>query len=330
LREIAGEAGLEGQRLDQAWPELAGILAASQGRGQVARLVAGQERTFDVLVSDLLGRGATAHGQALILRDDTDRRLVGQLQESREQIIGELRRANTQLTKLDELKSDLISNVAHELRAPLSSIRAFAELLMDAELDEVTRSEFTRIVHEESERLTRLVTSVLDMSRIDSGSIEWRPQPVDLGKALGDCVIAFQPAADAKGLELRLDLQAGVPAAQVDPDGLRQVVTNLISNAIKFTDHGEVLVRAEERDGEVTISVRDTGRGIPEEERQQIFERFYQVGDVLASKPQGSGLGLAIVSEILKQHGTDIELESASGAGSRFSFSLPAAGVLAR
>jgi signal transduction histidine kinase len=324
-RAFAGRADVVGSSLSVSLPELWRLVESGRGRGELEHRLEGQVRTFDVLVCPLRGRGGAGQGRALILRDDTDRRLVGELQRSRDEVIAELRQANAQLLQLDQMKSNLISNVSHELRAPLSSIRAFAELLMDESLDGVTREEFTRIVHDEAERLTRLVNSVLDMSRIESGSAGWRAQPVDVRDVLRGCVAMFRPAAQDKGLELALQAEPGLPQAQFDPDGLHQVVTNLVSNAIKFTARGQVTVSARADGQSIVVAVEDTGSGIPADEQQSVFQRFYQGGDVLAAKPPGSGLGLAIVKEILRQHGTDITLESSPGQGSRFSFTLPLA-----
>src|SRR5581483_123059 len=242
-----------------------------------------------------------------------------------EQMILDLRLANAELSRLDQMKSELISNVSHELRAPLASIRAFAELLRDSSLDEATRADFTRIVHEESERLTRLVTSVLDMSRLESGAVLWKPSVMDVAHELRSAYLAFQPVAEEKGVALRLDLPPELPAVEFDPDGLRQVMTNLLSNAIKFTERGEVAIIAREDASGIRVSVRDTGPGIPAEDQARVFERFYQLGHTLESKPPGSGLGLAIVKEILRQQGVDIRLESAPGEGCCFSFRLPVA-----
>jgi len=310
-----------GRAIGQTWPELARVLSEASQRAVLSAEIGERQRFFDVLVSPV----SAGRGRALILRDETDRRLVGELEHAREQMILDLRLANAELSRLDQMKSELISNVSHELRAPLASIRAFAELLRDSSLDEATRADFTRIVHEESERLTRLVTSVLDMSRLESGAVLWKPSVMDVAHELRSAYLAFQPVAEEKGVALRLDLPPELPAVEFDPDGLRQVMTNLLSNAIKFTERGEVAIIAREDASGIRVSVRDTGPGIPAEDQARVFERFYQLGHTLESKPPGSGLGLAIVKEILRQQGVDIRLESAPGEGCCFSFRLPVA-----
>ncbi|HLG73460.1 MAG TPA: GAF domain-containing protein [Chloroflexota bacterium] len=233
-----------------------------------------------------------------------------------------VRLANEQLTRLDEMKSNLISNVSHELRTPLTSIRAFSELLLDPAMDGGTRLEFAQIINAESERLTRLVSNLLDLSRIQSHGVSWDFRDVDLTKELERAVSALMPSAEEKRLTLRLDVPPELPSVTADADGLQQALVNLISNAIKFTSSGEVVVRAERRKGKVRVAVRDTGPGISIEDQVHIFDRFYQSGNILTAKPAGTGLGLAITKEILIQHGTDISLTS-SPQGSEFSFLLP-------
>lgn len=232
-----------------------------------------------------------------------------------------VRLANEQLTHLDEMKSNLISNVSHELRTPLTSIRAFSELLLDSNVDNDTRLEFAHIINVESERLTRLVSNLLDLSRIQSRGVTWDFQELELPKQLERAVSALRPSAEEKHLRLRLELPEPLPRAVADPDGLQQAMLNLISNAIKFTLFGEVIVSAAIEGSQVRITVTDTGPGIAPDEQSHIFDRFYQSGDILTSKPAGSGLGLAITKEILIQHGTDICLAS-SAKGSEFSFLL--------
>jgi signal transduction histidine kinase len=234
-----------------------------------------------------------------------------------------IRLANEQLTRVDELKSNLISNVSHELRTPLSSIRAFSELLLDSEMENETRLEFAHIINQESERLTRLVSNLLDLSRIQSRGVSWHVRPLDVRKHLEIATAAMRPAAEEKHIELSLEIDPDVTAVYADPDGLQQALVNLIANAIKFTGQGRVVVSATDAEGGVRLAVSDTGPGMTQEEQERVFDRFYQAGDILTSKPAGTGLGLAITKEILIQHGSEITVVSEPGQGSRFSFVLP-------
>ena len=237
----------------------------------------------------------------------------------------QLQAANEELLALSEMKNQFISNASHELRTPLTSIRSFSEMLTaDPDLDRETRVEFMDIISSESERLSRLVNNLLDLGRIQAGGYMWNPQLYDLTEELGQVVVEQQAVATAKGLELSLDVRGHLPLVRADRDAIHQVLLNLTGNAIKFTERGQVRIAAWPDADRVVVSVQDTGVGIPSEEQALVFERFYQTGDVLTSKPAGSGLGLAICKEILERHGSTIELESRVGGGSTLRFWLPA------
>jgi signal transduction histidine kinase len=227
-----------------------------------------------------------------------------------------------EVVRLNEIKLNLISNVSHELRTPLTSIRALSELLLDPNIDVTTRHEFAGIINEESERLTRLVSSMLDLSRIQAKGVPWKFEALDLQRELERAVASLKPMAEPKSIDLRLEIQPGLPRVRADADGLQQALINLISNALKFTNVGEVVVTASSAGDGVSIAVSDSGPGMTAEEQRRVFDRFYRGEDVFAARAAGSGLGLAITREILLQHGTSIELESAPGSGSRFSFVL--------
>ncbi|MFI5265851.1 MAG: GAF domain-containing protein [Chloroflexota bacterium] len=294
-----------------------GLVAPCLGRdGLKGALHLGWRRELAISPAQLRLAEALAGYAAVILENA---RAHAALQERAETV----RLANEQLTRVDEMKSNLISNVSHELRTPLSSIRAFSELLLDANVEAETRMEFAHIINRESERLTRLVSNLLDLSRIQSRGVAWRVQALDARKQLELAVAAMRPAADDKRLEMSLRVAPEVTGICADPDGLQQALVNLIANAIKFTQEGEVVVSAACVEGGVLVSVNDTGMGMAKEEQARVFDRFYQAGNILTSKPAGTGLGLAITKEILVQHGTDISLESTLGKGSTFSFVLP-------
>ncbi len=246
-----------------------------------------------------------------------------------EETAAQLRLANDQLTRLDEMKGAFLSNVSHELRTPVTSIRAFAEFLLDRDLDAATRQEFTTIIQSEAERLTRLVNNVLDLTRIQSESVAWQVGPLDLRKVLDQVLNALRPLANEKQLELIADVDENFPWVVADPDGLRQVLLNLVGNAIKFTHDGIVRVSATVVGATAQVAVIDSGPGIALEDQPRIFDRFYQTGNILTSKPGGTGLGLTITREILAQHGTTLDIRSELGKGSTFSFGLPLGSLVA-
>jgi signal transduction histidine kinase len=258
--------------------------------------------------------------------------------------------------KLDQLKSEFVSKVSHELRTPLTSIKGFGEILASYDdIDAVTRQEFVLIINEESDRLTRLINDLLDLSKIEAGKVEWVVQPIDLGHILRYTVKQMQAIAMKKPLTLVLDLPPALPLALGDRDQLVQVMENLLSNAIKFTSRGTITVgtywtpegatgaepsgppapssprslpagKAGTGGGKsnmLTVFVQDNGIGVPLHELSAIFEKFHQISDRDRARPKGTGLGLALCREIIQHLGGEIWCESRMGQGSRFLFTLP-------
>jgi len=255
---------------------------------------------------------------------------------------GELQELNKKLVKLDSVKSDFLSTVSHELRTPLTSVMGFAKLIKKKQ-EEVIFPALTgndpkvaksvaqvrdnlNIIVSESERLTALITDVLDIAKMDSGKIEWKSEPVAAADIINRATAATSSLFDKKGIALERDIEADLPELVGDGDRLMQVMINLLSNAVKFTDAGRVTCRAIRSARGVRISVMDSGAGIAPEHHEAVFEKFRQIGDVLSDKPQGTGLGLPICKEIVEHHGGRIWVESELGKGSTFIFEIPVAG----
>src|SRR5688572_16425343 len=249
-------------------------------------------------------------------------------QKSREleSATNELRSANRRLQELDRLKDDFISTVTHELRTPLTSIRAFSEILNDnPQLEDEQRAKFLGIVIKESERLTRLINQVLDLSKIESGNAEWHSTEIDMREVVEDSVAAVSQLFKDRDIELDVRMPHEVPSIVADRDRLMQVMLNLLSNAAKFCERprGKVVVALALDDAFLRVDVSDNGVGIGEAEQEIIFEKFRQVGDTLTQKPKGSGLGLAISRQIIDHFGGRLWVRSRLGEGSTFSFTVP-------
>src|SRR3989440_1532608 len=235
-----------------------------------------------------------------------------------------LAKQNDQLRELDRLKDEFVSLVSHELRTPLTSIRGYVELLLEEEgqLDDDQRR-FLEIVNRNSERLLTLVADLLFLAQIDAGKPAIELASVDLNRIVEECVEASSPVADSKGIDLRLQARR-LPKLAGDPVRLAQVLDNLVSNALKFTPSGgsvEVRLRAEE--GLAVLELEDTGLGIPEEEQERLFERFFRSSNAMESAIPGTGLGLTITKAIVERHGGTIEVESAANAGTTVRVRLP-------
>ena len=235
----------------------------------------------------------------------------------------DLAAAHQELLGVDEMKTNFIANVSHELRTPLTSIRSFSEILLSLEIDLETQREFMGIINAESERLTRLINDVLDITKIESGYVEWHMDDHDLAELLRASARTFAALAEEKQLQFAFIEPQGPIYVWADGDRVLQVLVNLLSNAIKFTSHGGVSLSVEVSDEMARVHVRDTGIGIASVDHERIFEKFHQVGNTLTGKPTGTGLGLCICRDIVEYHGGRIWVESALGEGSVFSFTLP-------
>ena len=241
--------------------------------------------------------------------------------------------ANDRLKELDRLKDDFISTVTHELKTPLTSIRAFSEILRDnPALDLAERSRFLGIVVKESERLTRLINQVLDAAKIESGNVEWKTGNIDMVEVIEEAISATAQVFKEKNVRVVAALPASVPAITADRDRLMQVLLNLLSNAGKFCppEKGLVEVVLNVEQDCVRVGVRDNGIGISVEDQKVIFEKFRQVGDTLTDKPQGTGLGLSICRQIISHFEGKLWVESVPAQGASFFFSLPLAGTTPR
>jgi signal transduction histidine kinase/DNA-binding response OmpR family regulator len=235
-----------------------------------------------------------------------------------------LSEAHKSIQEIERNKTRFISGVSHEIRAPLSSIRSFSEILLNyGDIEPDTLREFLTIINKESERLTLLANEILDVVRLESGKTEWHMDSVDLNSVVHTSVRTIGPLVQDKALEIAVDAKEPGPSVRGDSNRLLQVFLNLLSNAVKFTSKGKITVGIEDTPGEVKCFVSDTGEGIYPEESEKIFEEFYRIGDYLEGRPRGSGLGLSICKNIVEAHGGRIWAESELGKGSTFYFVLP-------
>ncbi|MHC1575293.1 MAG: ATP-binding protein [Candidatus Methanogasteraceae archaeon] len=230
--------------------------------------------------------------------------------------------ANTKLRKLDRLKSEFVSMVSHELKTPLTAIKLSMDVLKslsDSEKDVRTKDEMMQIIDRNIERQKRLVSDLLDISRIETGNLKLNLESLNLYDIIRESVDSMKDIADKKGIPIHADIGGELPEITGDHDRLVQVFVNLIGNALKFTETGgEIRIQAQMAGGHPEIKVIDTGIGIPVEELDQIFDKFHQVDSGLTREVGGSGLGLAICKGIIEGHGGTIRAESEFGNGSTF------------
>jgi signal transduction histidine kinase len=286
---------------------------------------------------------ARLYGEIEADRRDLEMR-VARRTEQLAQAVEEAQDARAEAEEASETKSRFLANVSHELRTPLTSVIGFTKLVRkrleevvfpsvpegaattDPRLERAMRqvSENLAIMVAEGDRLTALINEVLDLEKIRAGRMEFRSELVDVADVVRRAAAATAALFETSGLALAVD--AGGPLSVVgDRDRLIQVVINLLSNAVKFTPSGSVHVGARMADAEVLVSVTDTGVGIDPADQARVFEPFAQAEDALAAGPRGTGLGLPICRQIVEHHGGRLWLVSAVGAGSTFTFALPAA-----
>jgi PAS domain S-box-containing protein len=259
-------------------------------------------RTLQARFFSIQGAGGSSLGLGLLLRDITREK------------------------ELDQMKSQLLSTVSHELRTPLASIKGFATTLLrqDVEWDEGSRREFLSIINDESDRLAELISNLLDMSRIEAGTLRIETESIDLHPIIEETATEFQMMT--RDHMIQAHLPPVLPPVMADPRRARQVLRNLVENAVKYSPNGgPITLSAQVRADHLQASIADQGIGIEPEQLDHIFDRFYQVDSASTRRVGGSGLGLSICKAIVEAHNGEIWVESQSNRGSTFHITLPLA-----
>ena len=231
----------------------------------------------------------------------------------------------TRVRRLEAVRRDFVANVSHELRTPLTIVSGFAETLVDDDPPEGRRRQFAERILNNTRRMQRIVDDLLDLSRIESGGWVPNPEELDLVALAADTIAAARDAAAAKGLPLEMDISPTATIIYADYTAVRQVLGNLVDNAVRHTATGAVVVFSREREGGgVTVGVRDTGSGISAQHLPRIFERFYRVDPGRSRNEGGTGLGLSIVKHLVEAHGGKVRAESVVGVGTTIAANFPA------
>ncbi|MBN2984806.1 sensor histidine kinase [Cohnella algarum] len=273
-----------------------GMTARLRNMSEAARLIA--KGRFDVRVKEKP-------------RDE-----IGELAVSLNEMSGEL-------ASLDRMRREFLANVSHDLRSPLTSIGGYVEAMIDGAIPEEKRGAYLGLIREQTQRMNRLVNDLLEVARMEAGQTGLLPAPYNLTEWVRRLLAALEPDFRRRSLSFELDAGPEDVWVYADPDRIDQVLSNLLLNAIQFSPDGRSIeVSIERKEKTAVVGVRDYGVGIPSENLERIWERFYK-SDKARSARSGSGLGLSIVKNVLEQHGTTAKVESKPGEGSLFSFELP-------
>jgi two-component system, OmpR family, phosphate regulon sensor histidine kinase PhoR len=275
-----------------------------EGRPAEADLVVGDgldKLEFDARVSPVHEADGSSGGVVLALRDVT------------------------RLRRLEAVRRDFVANVSHELKTPLTSVIAAVETLQNGALDDREAAEtFLEKIGRNARNLSRIVTDLLELSRIEAGGVKFAEEPTDVGDCVAEALAATSERAKEKGVSLSVVEPKAPVFVRGDPDLLTRALVNLLENAIAYTDKGgRVSATTEVKDGRVETSIADTGIGIPRAELERVFERFYRVDRARSRASGGTGLGLAIVRHVAERHGGSVRVVSEEGRGSVFTLSLP-------
>jgi two-component system phosphate regulon sensor histidine kinase PhoR len=297
---ITGRHFLEALRHSQLNELMSKVLAEDRSRREEVRTFSPDERIFEAYGVPLQRQGRRV-GALLVLHDVT------------------------RLRMLEQLRRDFVANVSHELRTPLASIKGFAETLRLGALDDKeNRLEFVEAIENQATRMNQLVDDLLDLAAVESGQRAMKREPLDLFQIARDVARGVKPVADRRRVTVAVAENAPAVTVFADKIQMKQVLTNLIDNAIKFNrEGGEVAVSGEVRGGRLLLSVRDSGAGIPAADLPRIFERFYRVDKARSRELGGTGLGLAIVKHIVEIHGGSVSVQSQENEGATFLISLP-------
>jgi signal transduction histidine kinase len=268
-------------------------------------------------------RGPFPPKQLALLRTFADQAVIA-IQNAR--LVQEIKEKSRELEIASQHKSEFLANMSHELRTPLNAIIGFSEVLRERLFGDVNekQDDYLKDIHTSGKHLLSLINDILDLSKVEAGRMELEPAAFDVPTAIDNAMTLVRERAQRHGIALSVDVAEGVAEIVADERKFKQILLNLLTNAVKFTpDGGSVAVLAQRAGDMLEVSVRDTGIGIAKDDQEAVFEEFRQVGRHYTNKQEGTGLGLALTRRFVELHGGTIRLESEPGKGSTFTFTIP-------
>lgn len=230
----------------------------------------------------------------------------------------------TEQQRLDQMRKEFVADVSHELKTPITTIKSYAETLLHGDIDRESSTMFLSVIDEECDRMARIVTELLQLSNFDAKRVTWNKEDVDLNELIEKIYMKVQMSVIDKNQTMDIDMKSGHIDLFIDRDALEQVLLNIITNAIKYTDEGgHILLTTKREDENIVIDISDNGLGIPDEDLKRIFERFYRVDKARARELGGTGLGLPIAKHIVESHGGQIKIDSKYQVGTSVTITIP-------
>ena len=276
----------------------------------------------------MLFRSSVASGDFEHKVDNPSRDEIGVLTQTFNDMAGTLEDTLDDLKKSEQMRKEFVANVSHELRTPITSVKSYSETLLDdPAMDPEMRAKFLNVIVNESDRMSKIVQDLLTLSRFDAGSIEFEFTTFSFEKSVKDVYSAMRLEAQNHEHEFTLEFMSAMPEIVGDRGRIEQVLMNMVSNAIKYTKNGgRIKITAGAKNGTVWCSVRDNGIGIPRQDVEHVFDRFYRVDKARSRESGGTGLGLSIANEIVLRHNGTLKLDSKTGRGTVITVTLPVEG----
>ncbi|HZG80203.1 MAG TPA: ATP-binding protein [Brevibacillus sp.] len=300
------------------WATLFGVLLSTAMVSYLSWSISRPLRTIERTAAEI-GRGNYAERVEVHTSDE-----INDLAQTINTMAEKLEKVEQERHHLEQVRNDFLANVSHELRTPLTAVQGFLEALQDGLVEEEeARQKYYAVMYSETMQINRLVDDLMDLMKLENNEVTLAKFPVDVKELLGKIAFSFHPEAEEKGIRLEVDVPDELPKIYADRDRVAQIIKNLVKNALKFTEEGEIRLSATAEEQWVRIRVTDTGVGISADDLNRIWERFFKVDRGRSKKNKGTGLGLAIVKELVELHDGKCSVESVPGEGSTFTVWLP-------
>jgi signal transduction histidine kinase len=299
------------------WVTLLGVLLTTAMVSYLSWSISRPLRRIDK-VATMIGIGVYDEKIQIDSEDE-----IGDLAKTINTVANNLRKIDQERIKLDKIRNDFLANVSHELKTPLTTMQGFLEALQEGLIREEARDKYYDVMYEETLHMNRLLEDIMDLIKIENKDVTFFKQPLDAEVILNKVMFKFKQKLEEKNIDFKVEINENLPKVYADMDRLEQILDNLVNNAVKFTEEGQIFVKAEKDDDYLLFTISDTGIGIPLPDQEFIWERFFKVDRSRSKQIKGSGLGLAIVKELVELHNGKITLESDSGKGTTFKIWIP-------